>query len=435
MSLLLLMLMGSAEAGLFDELDGVERFQGGCLDVAVMPNTVPYNVAKIARSTHAKTYSAIGALEDRVFPLLVEEGAEDGIGLFHMGVDGLMNVTQLPSNACGEIGLQGYDVMAYNMVVAAGGGPVRVFYSAAGNSGVVYADWPDRWIKDAGSAIVGHYYAFTAPLWGARVINADEVDDSLFASSFSSVTSDSDVGGISLDYVVGASVDAKVLTAGAGYVGSRGLYVHVVQEESGAYLDLLGDLRDVEDIDPLRYLKTGLQALRILEEQTSATDAGFARYQLVGPSGAAYSESATAPEEEVFSLTHVRQRDLLQEGILDVELAGVIQPTPAFYEATVRVHTPGYHRDILVRRDGARALRDYTGGGAVSAGLVNLPARPWFGVEGGVKPTLAADALFYPNEDGEDYFKLSLLLNDPDTLTLFPYAQGAWQFHMSVMIR
>jgi len=157
MSLLFLALMGSADAGLFDALDGVERFQSGCLDVSVIADTVPYSVAKIARTTHAKTYSAIGALEQRVFPLLVEEGA--------------------------------------------------------------------------------------------------------------------------------------------------------------------------------------------------------------------------------------------------------------------------------------RSLRDYEGGAAVSAGLVNLPARPWFGVDGGVRPTLAADAMVYPDGGDEGYLKFSLLLNDPDTLTLFPYAQGAWQFHMSIMIR
>lgn len=423
-----LALVAGAQAGLFGDLDGTQRFQDGCLDVAVVSDTVPYDVAKNAWQTHGETYSAIAALDRYAWPYLTAEGSEDGVSVFHIGVDGLQKVTQLPSIACGELGLQGYDVSAYNLVLAAGGGPVRVFYSAAGSSGIVYSDWATRTVKDFGAPLIGHYYAFTAPLWGSRIINAESADENIFLSSFSELSSDSDVGGISLDYVVGASVDAKVLVAGAGYIGSRGLYVHAVQPHSGLFLDLLGDLRDLEDIDPLRYLKTGVQALRILRDQASATDAHLARYQLVTPSGAVIEgQGDDAPSEEVLSLTELRQRDLLS-GWLDVEAAGFLEPEPGLYEATVRVHTPGYHPDF-------DTPDEFEGGAAaVAVGMVRLRDQPWYGVRGGVKPTLAAELNMGPSDDVDAVFRARLLLNDPDTLVLFPYAGGAWQFHISATL-
>jgi hypothetical protein len=424
-------LLPLAGAGVFGDLDGQQPFQQGCLDVDVVPDTVPYSVAKSAREAHARTYSAVAALEREVLKL--PDNGDDGQGVFHMGIDGLMGVTELPSIACGELGMQGYDVSAYNLVLAGRGKRFGLFYSAAGNSGIVYPDGITRTVKHGGSMIIGHYYAFTAPLWGSRVINADEADESLFASSFSSITSDSDVGGISLDYVAGASVDAEIVQIGAGYVGSQGAYVHLVQPHSGAFLELINDLRDAEDIDPLRFLQTGIEALWLLRNQSSATDAYFSRYQLVLPSGAVTGGEPVTEEEETFSLTEIRQRDLIGDGYLDVELSTQIKPDPAFYEGTVRVHTPNYHPDIVLRRD--ESLRDFEGGGAVAVGLINLPERPWFGVEGGVKPTLNAELYGLAVEETGTWIRASFKLNDPDTLILFPYAQGAWQFHLSISMR
>jgi len=263
--------------------------------------------------------------------------------------------------------------------------------------------------------------------------HADEVDDTLFASSFSSVSSDSDVGGISLDYVVGGSVDAEIFTAGIGYVGSQGLYVHVVQEESGAFLDILGDLRELEDVDPLRYLQTGLSALRLVKEQTSVTDASFARYQLVAPTGALINGEQLPPEEETLSLTNIHQRNLL-DGVLDVEAAGFIQPTPGLFEARVRLHTREFHTDLIAKKRGKLDTEEEAAG-AIAVGLVNVPERPWYGVKGGLKPSVALEGILFADSGGNGYFKGSFLLNDPDTLTLFPYAEGAWQFHLSATLR
>jgi hypothetical protein len=418
-----------------------------CSDVSVVQGTVPYAVAVEARESHARTYSAVAELEQEVLPRLA---AKSEGGLFRMSSSSLFRVTRLPSIACGELASLVYDVGSYNMSVAAGNERLQLFYSAAANYALVSQDGYRRVLKHGGGFLLGHFYSFSAPLWGSRVINADQIGGDAFTDSWGFMSSgDGAIGGVSLDYIAGMSADVKYAALGAGYVGSRGLYVHAAQPQSGAFFDTVSELRDLGDggegPDWLRYLKTGLAGFRWFQkprsdlgEKLGATDATYARFRVVPPTGrvltSADADRVTTDDltQDVQSLTTLRQRDLWRYA--DVSARYQLRPTPQLYEFSVTGHTLGYHRDLLAPRDRRAWDRQITASATV--GLVNLAERTYFGVPGGVRPHIDIDAVILADERDPDgsAFTLSFKVNDPDTLILFPYAQGAREFHAAAEI-
>ena len=443
---------GAAAAGLGDwgalfYPEDKQRLEWHCSDVSIVSGSVPYAVAVDARRSYARTYSAINELEREILPALARQDSRGGGNVFRIGVNALLNVTQLPSIACGELARQKYDVGSYNLAFGAGNNRFSLFYSASANYALVSKDGIERTIKHGGGFILGHFYSFSAPLWGARAINADDIGGDAFTDDWAFMSSgDGAIGGVSLDYIAGASLDLDYAYFGAGYVGSKGLYFHSSQPQSRLFFDTVADLRDTDGLDRedfLRYLKTGVAGFRWLADEYSddwqrfgATDADLTRYRIVTPSGevvtAADSRTASLspPPEETLSMTALRQRDI--RGILDVAARYQVRPTPQLYEGTVRLHTRGYHPD-LVRKYAGKYKVDGDGAASVAVGLVNLPERTYFGVRGGPRPYISADVIGY-FDDGDvngGNVKAWIRLNDPDTLIIFPYAQGAWEVHLS----
>lgn len=420
-----------------------------CSDVSVVEGTVPHAVAVEARQSHARTYSAVAELENEVLPRLAAKG--EG-GLFRISSSSLFRVTRLPSIACGELASLVYDVGSYNMSVAAGGERFQVFYSAAANYALVSQDGYRRVIKHGGGFMLGHFYSFSAPLWGSRVINADQIGGDAFTDSWSFMSSgDGAIGGVSLDYIAGFNADVEYAAIGAGYVGSRGLYLHATQPQSGAFFDTVSELRGLGDGDGasaddwLRYLKTGVSAFRwfqgprsALGDRLGATDATFARYRVVTPTGRVLTAAdadqvgTDALSQDVMSLTELRQRNLWT--YVDVSARYQLRPTPQLYEFSLTGHTEGYHRDLLRPRE----RRGWSGATLASAtiGIVNLQERSYFGVAGGVRPHIDLDAVFLIDDSDPDgnAVRLAFKVNDPDTLILFPYAQGARELHLAAEI-
>ena len=449
-TLLLLAAGGAAQAAgsLLGEVfvsEDRQRLEWHCSDLTLVEGTVPYAVAVEARRSYARTYSAVSQLEQEVLPTLASQ--RDSATVWRMGMNTLLNVTQLPTTACGELAAQKYDVGAYSMALAVRGGRFAMFYSASANYALVYRDGYERTIKHGGGFLLGHFYSLSAPLWGARVINADAIGGDAFSDGWAFLSSgDGAIGGVSLDYIAGASLDLDYAYVGAGYVGSRGFYLHADQPHTGLFLDTVSELRALgtfEREDLLRYLKTGLSGFAwfldegsAIRETLGATDADLSRYRIVSPSGdiliaqdAEDVERAVLPEETL-SLTALRQRNLW--GILDVAARYQLRPTPQLYEGTIRLHTRDYHPDLLPRR-GGRAISDEGGGAAIALGMVNLPERTYFGVTGGPRPYVSAEIIGYLDEDNAygGNIRAWVRLNDPDTLIVFPYAQGAWEMHLS----
>lgn len=423
--------------------DNEQKLQWHCDDVQIVQGTVPYAVAVEARQSYARTYSAVAELEHELLPQLAHR--DDG-SVFRISSNSLFNVARLPSTACGQLASQVYDVGSYNMSMGLRTGRFALFYSAAATYALVSQDWSARTVKHGGGFLLGHFYSFSAPIWGSRVINADDIGGDAFTDDWAFLSSgDGAIGGVSLDYIAGASADLDVVAVGAGYVGSRGLYVHFDQPQSGAFLDTVTELAS-GDVDPLRYLKTGLSGFRwFLDRGTDArrkvgaTDATFARYRVVSPTGQILTasdaqRSNTDTNADTLALTQLQQRNLWERR-LDVSARYQLAPSPQLYEASLRLHTPQYHVDLLAPGRRNRRIKDDFAG-SVAAGLVNLPRRTYFGVPGGPRPFIAADAVLYMNNGDPlgSYFRTSLKVNDPDTLIVFPYAQGATELHFAFHI-
>jgi hypothetical protein len=412
--------------------------------VRVIQGTVPWATAVEARRSYARTYSAIAELENGLLPAL--DARKKG-GVWRIGWNTLFHVTELPSTACGELASQVYDVGAYNMSLGFGNERFSFFYSAAATYALTTQHWADRSIKHGGGLLVGHFYSLTAPLWGSRVINADQIGGDAITDNWSFLSSgDGAIGGISLDYIAGARADLDYAVLGVGYVGSRGLFATVRQPQSGLFLDSVTDLQSLSgaELSLLRYLKTGVSAFRWFQGAKSelgrklgATDLSFARYMAARPTGQVLQvgdqDRSAELAQDGFSLTHLQQRNLWE--LVDVSARYQIQPQPMLYELGLRVHTRGYHTDLIPGRRGRATVPDGTAASA-SLGLVNLPARTWYGVDGGVRPHLEVDYLFFMNESrvSDSNVRASLRYNDPDTLIVFPFAQNAVETHLTAEI-
>lgn len=142
--------------------------------------------------------------------------------------------------------------------------------------------------------------------------------------------------------------------------------------------------------------------------------------------------SADEAAQDVLTMTELRQRNIRK--CVDATARYQLQPTPQLYEFSVTGHTEGYHRALISPMD----RRRWRAGGfaAATLGLVNLPERSYFGVSGGLRPHVDLDVVMLVDETEPDgnAFRLSFKVNDPDTLILFPYAQGAREFHASAEI-
>ncbi len=425
--------------------DDKQRLEWHCSDVSVVQGTVPWAVAVDARKSHARTYSALAELEDGLLPALDQR--EKGTVL-RIGWNSMFGVTRLPSIACGELADQVYDVGAYNLSLGARNKRFAIYYSAAATYALVSPDWAQRTLKHSGGFILGHFYSFTAPLWGSRVINANDIGGDAVTDSWAFMSSgDGAIGGVSLDYIAGASADLDYAVLGLGYVGSRGLFANVVQPQTGLFFDTVTELSALSPDGGgfLRYVKTGVSAFRWflkarddLHSVVGATDANFARYRVVAPSGQVFTSadadrSADPSGQDALSMTALTQRNLWE--LVDVTARYQLAPTPQLYEFGARVHTRQYHADLLPERRGRRVV-DSEFAASAALGLVNLPRRTYFGVPGGPRPYLSADIVAYMNNGKVDGSNVrgSIKLNDPDTLIVFPYAQNAAETHLTFEI-
>lgn len=425
--------------------DDEQRLEWHCSDVSVVQGTVPWAVAVDARKSNARTYSALAELEDGLLPALDQR--KEGTVL-RIGWNAMFGVTRLPSIACGELADQVYDVGAYNLSLGARNKRFAVYYSAAATYSLVSPDWAERSIKHGGGFILGHFYSFTAPVWGARVINADDIGGDAITDNWAFMSSgDGAIGGVSLDYIAGASVDLDYAVLGLGYVGSQGVFANLVQPQTGLFFDTVTELATLsgDGGSALRYLKTGVSAFRWfiqprddLHTIVGATDAHFAQYRVVAPSGQVFTrtdadQSARSSGQDALSMTALTQRNLWER--VDVTARYQLAPTPQLYELGARVHTREYHADLLPEKRGRRVVASELAASA-AVGLVNLPRRTYFGVPGGARPYLSADIVAYLNNgkvDGSNV-RASAMLNDPDTLIVFPYAQNAAETHLTFEI-
>ncbi len=118
-------------------------------------------------------------------------------------------------------------------------------------------------------------------------------------------------------------------------------------------------------------------------------------------------------------------------GVLDLAAAYALAPTPQLFEGRIGLHSAGFH-DIA--SGGASAAEppspdDITLGYLIQGGVVQLPDLWFYGVEGGARPQFRVEM----SAGAPQYaFHLTVMMNEPEVLALYPFAVRAAHYRVSM---
>jgi hypothetical protein len=384
--------LASAE-GAIGGTDGAELIQG----------TARYQVAVDAAQTNAKVFGAVGAFERQILPLL-SDPKRGNTSAFAFELSVVKNVVRALGNCSLGQRLTGCPdgLVIHNVTVSAGN--LAINYPISKHVGIFYTSAfvaayssPDQ--MDVRDAIAPFYpvmgYAF-GPV-------------SFFGKNAYNKFTGGVLKGTGADAVLGLSVRTPYVTGFGGYTASQGLFGDFTVSDLDAFASAVFG----EEFSQLSYLKVGLRDFDYLNNSELARKVGrlnlFGRrlvYNVPSAQGALRPGLATP-----ITSGHVEQTSIA--GRFDLYFSYRTRPRTELGEARV----------------GARF-----GNVLLSGGVVNLPDLWMFGARGGYKPALA---LRYKSDaDPQDPPSVvsvegSVLLNDPELLTVFPYAYNAVSFKLS----
>lgn len=208
------------------------------------------------------------------------------------------------------------------------------------------------------------------------------------------------------------------VTFRAGYIGatySRGAYANLSVDKIKAFSTVAA----TEGFKRLPALLAGFDQLYL--DNIGATSL-YLRRLLYAPG---VLDNVPNPSSGEFDFTTVHLEQISIARAVDVVGAYTVRPEPALHQAIVSLHNEAWH--VPVTSGGQLAYSEEGSFGyAISAGVVGLPKMPYWGVPGG-------NAFYFNIEAGAalPWFqaRMTLRRNDPEILALFPFAQGAWNFH------
>ena len=378
--------------------------------------TVPYNLGKQSIKTNAQSYSA---------EALVSRSISQG-SVFALQLNNLYGVTRVPTLAvCGngqQFGSAALDLFSSATAVAI---PIplgesyrlRLFY--AGSVTGSYIHYPDgsmansRYYTTWAYAGFGYLSAFLAPL--APLLSQDEGLQTMAG-----------------DFIAGASFDLPVHpdlgTLDVGYVYSSGLYTNV----SSRKLKLFATTMLTDRFALLALLRAGVADVPVAGEARRKTVGATSLYGrnmvLKAPTDAPLAPTAPGfqgllAEKEGgvdLSTIHLEQRRIGQYVTLSAALA--VRPTVFLHEGSIGFDVPVTAVADSIDTDNLpEDMSAFRG----TIGISEMPALPWYASEGGRQ--LFVDLSFM------DMFHVRR--NAPSTLSIFPYAQGAWEFSFVIDAR
>lgn len=230
-----------------------------------------------------------------------------------------------------------------------------------------------------------------------------------------------------VDWIGGATLRSDVVTMQAGYTGTRGLYLDLTQEKVAVFFNSV--FQGGVGIDDLGYLMGGVERFDPLEiglgeAKHGVTSLFYREVPLAGGAQSAAKAEAEGGALQKLRTGHLRQEDLFQR--FDLRLAWQLGQGAGLRELAVAVHSDNWlERRKLKMKEGKLYY--------ARAGVVRLPDQPLLGVEGGLRPTLRADYIVR-NGSAYDNFavRLSLRMNDPDLLDLYPFAYNALSINVEL---
>lgn len=349
-----------------------------------------------AATDNTNLYGAVGTAERKVLPLM---HAHEGMALFSYEQHILAGVLQVPAQAIGcesALIMAPADLTSSNWALAWSQGDVGVFYNASVTTAQAYGGAPMRGLGGFINSAASIYYGLAAPF-------------------FPTGSNTYDNGVVTWDWIAGAEVTPGTLAVRAGYVGSRGAYFQASEKTTGGFIAAAANQSFAE----LPYLRGGIERLRLdaVVDVIGQSSAYLRMMELPGSVGDA--PSARAPNE--LDTFHVAQEGL--GSLVDVVAAVAWKPTPMLHDLRLGLHTP----DFLGIDDRYDSWQ-FRG----MAGIVNMPASPLVGVEGGVRPSARLEAVYGYDGSSFSNVELSLKYNDPEVLTLFPYAENALDIYMLI---
>ncbi len=408
---------------------GAANAEAECV-VRPIAGTVGFRVAQQSNKTNAQAFGAVALAEETLFRS--QETDLDGDGkpdrtepfqgnfAFGMQLHNVFNVTRVPSiyqGDCFELQTgerRDFGMHSVDLYASAVAWRVRIpqlkrasFFYAGSITGSTMG-LPDT---DSGSFFdsltrtrynTSYAYgfaaiplAFLAPL--APLINKDNPPTRLAG-----------------DFVSGLEVDLPAIGAArVGYAYSRGIFTNVSVDR----IRFLVETLLTQEFSSLALIKGGFREIPITKSAGRTTLFGR-RIELATPraSDATQGIVSRSLSELGFTTAHIEQTSIGK--YVDLRFAYAIKPTPFVHEARIGLH------GALEEGDNDQSPLRYF---RANVGLVQLPALPFYGVEGG--RALSFDVGFQLKTKGGGV-EIGVERNAPGLLVVFPYAYDATSIFM-----
>jgi len=357
----------------------------------VIAGTPGVAVTQQATRTNAQIYGAVALAEDTLLPL-------DGVPV-SFRASNIYNVNRLPTVAACRYG-QRYGMAAMDMFATSAGAAIPFKVGEEGELRIVYA-----------GSITGTLMHFPSHTWANNRVFSSEAmafaGIGLGYAPFLAPLIDRESGPqtVAADGMLGLQFfnpwDPELGALSLGYVYSSGLYSNV----SVAKLKVLASALLTQELSELAMAKLGFYG--IVAAEVLGRSHLYVRRKLIEPPTA---DQTVAPQQQITLLAprvdlhtvHYEQRNI--GGWVDIDVTGAMTPRVFLHEGWLGVHDPTHMVDVRV-------------------GVTELPALPWYGIDGGRKLSYDIRAV---------YGFVSLSRNDADTLTNFPYAQDAIHLQFGV---
>lgn len=421
MSAALLLVFGVGVAGARD--DGWLRPEGTDCDLNggnPIAGTAGFENAREALQVNQNTWSATAFAERTLFPAARRKAAKDEGGIAAAQWTFTFNAAQVVTSDPSAQGngncpsdyrvqVRPLDMQAGNIGVTGKWGNWGLFYSSSVTFGQLA--YPNPFAR-------GMLWLGAVPMYTATIAALGPVSGGWATQEGASA--------FAMDWIAGGRYEGQHGFARAGWAGSRGLYVDVGEDIVG--LGLSGIVRPSEAGWLGQLLIGGRRMpLRKIAEPLGMSSVFLRDLSFGPPVAAAVAEAAADGGLDAvlggvgrLRTLHVEQEDIARR--IDLRAAMATRPIEQLHLVALGVHSPDF-RDTRDGQSGTGVLGQ--------VGMVNLPAQPVVGVDGGRYFSARLEGRMQA-KDGRVGGGGSVLFNDPELLALYPFATNvsSWSLHV-----
>ena len=392
------------------------------------PGTTRYDTALQGARTSSLVYGAVGAFDREIRPL-AEDRDHDGGAVFRLEYNfmpgavhaiGPCKTRQAESlDGCARgYSLNKVDYNTSSFVIGGGSKYFGAFYAAS----IAMPTVPGTGLD---GAVISELIGVFGPIMGYASAPVRAFGQKAYDSVFP--------WGGSADAVVGIWAGPDQAKVYAGYVLSQGLFgdlsIPAIRGFSTAVL--------AHEFKELALFKAGIRAFDYLGDNDLVDTIG--RTSLYGRQLVYDAPKQAAADATDFSKSdatnavklltaHFEQQDIAEW--VSVSAAYAFKPKAFLHEARASVHTPRFDAmrsapTFDKRKEGG----DIPFGVSIGAGVVQLLNLWYYGVEGGRRLSVSAEANL------GNLFRFALKRNDPEILSSFPFAYDVWSIDFSLGAR